>query len=96
LLGIAPFAPHDLRRSAATLCGELGLPEAGISLALDHQSNKDDSGKPLPAVTRKVYNLATRARVAKKREVLDRWAAELRRIIGEPVEAADAEMHLAA
>jgi integrase len=96
LLGIAPFAPHDLRRSAATLCGELGLPEAGISLALDHQSNKDESGKPLPAVTRKVYNLATRARVAKKREVLDRWAAELRRIIGEPVEAADAEMHLAA
>jgi integrase len=52
LLGIAPFAPHDLRRSAATLCGELGLPEAGISLALDHQSNKDESGKPLPAVTR--------------------------------------------
>jgi hypothetical protein len=35
-------------------------------------------------VTRKVYNLATRARVAKKRKVLDAWAIELRRIIGAP------------
>jgi integrase len=85
LLGLAPFTPHDLRRTAATMCGELGLSEAGISLCLDHQANKDESGKPLPAVTRKVYNLATRVRVAKKREVLDAWAVELRRIIGEPV-----------
>jgi integrase len=70
LLGLAPFTPHDLRRTAATMCGELGLSEAGISLCLDHQANKDENGKPLPAVTRKVYNLATRARVAKKRKVL--------------------------
>jgi integrase len=82
LLGLAPFTPHDLRRTAATMCGELGLPESGISLCLDHQANKDENGKPLPAITRKVYNLATRARVAKKREVLDAWAIELRRIIG--------------
>jgi integrase len=85
LLGLAPFTPHDLRRTAATMCGELGLSEAGISLCLDHQANKDENGKPLPSVTRKVYNLATRIRVAKKREVLDAWAIELRRIIGEPV-----------
>ena len=69
------------------MCGELGLSEAGISLCLDHQANKDENGKPLPAITNKVYNLATRARVAKKREVLDAWAVELRRIIGEPVKA---------
>jgi integrase len=93
LLGLAPFTPHDLRRTAATMCGELGLSEAGISLCLDHQANKDENGKPLPAVTRKVYNLATRARVAKKREVLDAWAVDLRRIIGEP---AAAELPLAA
>jgi integrase len=93
LLGLAPFTPHDLRRTAATMCGELGLSEAGISLCLDHQANKDENGKPLPAVTRKVYNLATRVRVAKKREVLDAWAVELRRIIGEP---AAAELPLAA
>jgi integrase len=86
LLGLENFTPHDLRRTAATMCGELGLSNAGISLCLDHQANKDEDGKPLPAVTRKVYNLATRIMVAKKREVLDAWAAELRRINGEPVE----------
>ena len=89
LLGIAPFTPHDLSRTAATMCGELGLSDAGISLCLDHQANKDENGKPLPAVTRRVYNLATRNRVAKKREVLDAWAIELRRIISEPVVKAD-------
>jgi integrase len=89
LLGLAPFTPHDLRRTAATMCGELGLSEAGISLCLDHQSNKDENGKPLPAITRKVYNLATRNRVAKKKNVLDAWAIELRRIIGEPVKAVE-------
>ena len=82
LLGLAPFTPHDLRRTAATMCGELGLSEAGISLCLDHQANKDENGKPLPAITNRVYNLATRNRVAKKRKVLDAWAIELRRIIG--------------
>ena len=84
LLGLAPFTPHDLRRTAATMCGELGLSEAGISLCLDHQASKDENGKPLPAVTRKVYNRATRIHVAKKREVLDAWAIELRGIIGAP------------
>ncbi|KJC40295.1 integrase [Bradyrhizobium sp. LTSP885] len=84
LLGLAPFTPHDLRRTAATMCGELGLSEGSIALCLDHQANKDENGKPLPAVTRKVYNRATRIVVTKKREVLDRWAVELRRIVGEP------------
>jgi integrase len=82
LLGLAPFTPHDLRRTAATMCGELGLSEGSIALCLDHQANKDENGKPLPAVTRKVYNRATLIIVTKKREVLDRWAVELRRIVG--------------
>ncbi|WP_256806322.1 site-specific integrase [Bradyrhizobium sp. Bra64] len=82
LLGLAPFTPHDLRRTAATMCGELGLSEASISLCLDHQASKDENGKPLPAVTRKVYNRATKIMVERKREVLDAWAAELRRIVG--------------
>jgi hypothetical protein len=59
--------------------GELGLLEAGISLCLDHQANRDENGKPLPAVTRKVYNRATLVHAAKKREVLDAWAIEMRR-----------------
>lgn len=84
LLELAPFTPHDLRRTAATMCGELGLSESSISLCLDHQANKDENGKPLPAVTNRVYNRAVRIRVAKKREVLDAWAAELRRIIAGP------------
>jgi integrase len=82
LLGLAPLTPHDLRRTAATMCGEFGLPESGIALCLDHQANKDENGKPLPAITNRVYNLGTRNRVARKRTVLDAWAIELRRIIG--------------
>ena len=72
-------------------------PVGGRYLALpNHQANKDENGKPLPAVTRKVYNLATRARVAKKREVLDAWAVELRRIIGEPATQAETGLRHAA
>ena len=75
------------------MCGELeGVSDAAISLCLDHQANKDENGKPLPAVTRKVYNLATKKRVTEKRKVLDAWAVELRRIIGEP----EAELRLVA
>ena len=84
LLGLEPFTPHDLRRSAATMCGNLGLPEADISLCLDHQASKDENGKPLPAITSRVYNLATTARIARKRKVLDAWAVKLREIIAEP------------
>jgi len=47
--------------------------DAGISLCLDHHAT---------AMTRKVYNLATKKRVAEKRKVLDAWAVELRRIVG--------------
>jgi integrase len=93
LLGLEPFTPHDLRRTAATMCGDLeGVSDASISLCLDHQANKDENGKPLPAITRKHYNLATKKRVAEKRKVLDAWAVELRRMISEPV----AELSVAA
>jgi hypothetical protein len=65
------------------MCGDLeDVSDAGISLCLDHQANKDESGKPLPVATRKHYNLPTKKRVAEKRKVLDEWAVELRRIIG--------------
>jgi integrase len=84
LLGLAPFTPHDLRRTAATMCGNLGLSESAISQCLDHQATKGEDGQPLPAVTNKVYNLSVVGRVERKRKVLDAWAVELRRIIGEP------------
>lgn len=88
LLGLAPFTPHDLRRTAATMCGELGLSESSIGLCLDHQASRDENGKPLPAITRKVYNLATRIAVTRKRQVLDAWAIELRRIVGDDLRMA--------
>lgn len=36
LLGLKPFTPHDLRRTAATVAGELGFSEAAIAKCLDH------------------------------------------------------------
>jgi integrase len=35
-LGIKPFTPHDLRRSAASLMASLGISRGTISLCLDH------------------------------------------------------------
>jgi integrase len=95
LLGLKPFTPHDLRRTAATMCEYLRLPGGDIALCLDHQSSKDENGNDWPVVTREVYSLGFEARVARKREVLDAWAVELRWIIGEPVEA-EAEQRRAA
>jgi integrase len=83
LLGIPPFTPHDLRRTAATMCGNLGLSESAISQCLDHQAIKGEDGQPLPAITNKVYNLSVVGRVERKRKVLDAWAIELRRIVGD-------------
>lgn len=97
LLGIEPFTPHDLRRTAATMCGELDLSESGISLCLDHQRTKDENGEPLPAITNKIYNRATRARVEKKRKILDLWAIELRKIISQKSDdASETDLPLAA
>jgi integrase len=93
LLGMKPFTPHDLRRTAATACEHLGLPGGDISLCLDHQTSVDENGNEWPAVTQDVYSLGFEARVARKRKVLDAWAIKLREIIAEP---AAAELRLAA
>ena len=81
LLGLKPFTPHDLRRTAATLAGELGYSEAAIAKCLDHAITKDD-GENVHRVTG-VYNQSKR--MQQKRAVLDGVAAELRRIFGEPL-----------
>jgi hypothetical protein len=70
--------------------------DAEIAPCLDHQ--------PMPkasrcqAITGRHYNHAQRKNMEAKRRVLDRWAVELQRIIGEPLEAmaADIVMRLAA
>jgi integrase len=85
LLGLAPFTPHDLRRTASTLAGEIGCPDGWVAKCLDHANVKDEDGKPLPRVTRKHYNLSKQLK--QKRFVLDQLDAALRRIIaGLPLE----------
>ena len=81
LLGLRPFTPHDLRRTAATLAGDLGFDDAWIAKCLDHAASKKQE-QIVPIVIGKVYNHSKRMK--EKRAVLDGVAAELRRIIGEP------------
>lgn len=40
LLGIKPFTPHDLRRTAATPADDLGFDDAWIARCLDHAASK--------------------------------------------------------
>lgn len=81
MLGLKKFTPHDLRRSAATLAGDLGLDDAWIAKCLDHAASKK-SEVMVPTVTGKVYNLSKRMK--EKRAVLEKVAKELRRIVGKP------------
>jgi hypothetical protein len=79
LLGLKPFTPHDLRRMAATLAGDLGFDDAAIAKCLDHTVTKKGDAI-VPTVTGKVYNHSKRLK--EKRDVRDGVATELRRIIG--------------
>ncbi|MCK1638946.1 tyrosine-type recombinase/integrase [Bradyrhizobium sp. 157] len=83
LLGLKPFTPHDLRRTAATLAGDLGFDDGWIAKCLDHAASKKQE-QIVPSVTGKVYNHSKRMK--EKRAVLDGVAAEVRRIISEPAE----------
>jgi len=95
LLGLKPFSPHDLRRTAATLAGDLGFDDAWIAKCLDHAASRKQE-QMVPSVTGKVYNHSKRMK--EKRAVLDGVAAELRRIIGKPaaVDHAETEMRVEA
>ncbi|MET4482945.1 site-specific integrase [Bradyrhizobium sp. F1.13.3] len=88
LLGLKPFTPHDLRRTAATLAGDLGFDDAAIAKCLDHAVTKKGD-TIVPTVTGKVYNHSKRMK--EKRNVLEGVAADLRRIVGAP--AANALEH---
>ena len=92
LLGLKPFTPHDLRRTAATLAGDLGFDDAWIANAFHAASKKQE--QIVPTVTGKVYNHSKRMK--EKRAVLDGIAAELRRIIGQPVGQREIELRLVA
>jgi integrase len=81
MLGLVPFTVHDLRRTSATLAGDLGFDDAWIAKCLDHAVTKKGD-TIVPTVTGKVYNHSKRMK--EKRAVLDGVALELRRIIGKP------------
>jgi integrase len=59
MLGLRPFTPHDLRRTAATLAGDLGFDDAWIAKCLDHAASKKQE-QTVPSVTGKVYNHSKR------------------------------------
>ncbi|MGO4513509.1 tyrosine-type recombinase/integrase, partial [Bradyrhizobium sp. 2TAF36] len=67
LLGLKPFTPHDPRRTAATLAGDLGFDDAWIAKCLDHAASKK-AEVVVPTVTGKVYNHSKRMK--EKRAVL--------------------------
>ncbi len=80
LLGLRPCTPHDLRRTSATLAGELGYSDAAIAKCLDHQVSKDEGEK----VARVTGVYVRSKRMDQKRAVLDGVAAALRKIIATP------------
>jgi integrase len=95
MLGLEPFTPHDLRRTAASLLGRLGVPRSTIAACLDH-TVRDDQGGAVPRATGEVYDQDPRLK--EKRDALEKLAAELRCIVGQPVQAesVDVEQRLAA
>jgi integrase len=82
ILGLKPFCPHDLRRTTATLAGDLGFSDGAIATCLDHRAIRDTDGSRIASVTGKVYQHSRR--LNQKRVVLDGIAKALREIIGEP------------
>jgi integrase len=70
LFGLAPFTPHDLRRSAASQMTALGVPRLLVGKVLNH-SERDDITS--------VYDRHDYA--AEKRAALQRWAENVRSII---------------
>lgn len=82
-LGLRPFTPHDLRRTAASLLGSLKVPRSVIALCLDHTIRSDEHGE-IAAVTAIHYDQDPR--IEEKREALQKLADEIGRIISAPAE----------
>lgn len=69
ILGVKPFTPHDLRRTAATHMEEIGISPFIIGHVLNHVSATRAS------VTSRIYARYTYDN--EKRDALDRWAGRL-------------------
>lgn len=79
-LGTEHFTPHDLRRTASTLAGDIGFSDAQIAKCLDHSKERGEDVVEAPSVTGRVY--VQSKRLDEKRAVLDGVDAALREIIG--------------
>jgi integrase len=73
VIGLANFRVHDLRRTAATRMGEMGIVPHTISLILNHVSVSKST------ITSKVYLKYTYDR--EKREALNAWGNRLEEIV---------------
>jgi len=73
IMGVAPWTPHDLRRTAATGMEELGVSPFVVGHVLNHAS------ATRATITSKVY--ARYDYMREKRNALDLWAARLGAII---------------
>ena len=91
LLGLEPFTPHDLRRTAATWARNLGQPRSKIALCLDHRMQQDDDGAKLSAVTLKHYIHGHEIDLREKLEVLMALEGWLLKVIGNSGSSADRE-----
>jgi integrase len=91
LLGLKPFTPHDLRRTAATWARNLGQPLSKIALCLDHRRQQDDDGVRLSAVTLKHYVHAHEIDLREKLETLTALEGWLLKVISDPGTSIDRE-----
>ena len=82
-LSMAHFTPHDLRRTASTLAGDIGFSDAQIAKCLDHSKDRGEDVVEAPSVTGRVY--VQSKRLDEKRAVLNGLDAALREIIGSPI-----------
>ena len=69
---LAPWRLHDLRRTAASNMARLGVPPQVLAAVLNHSPGS------VQGITA-IYN--RHSYEVEKRDALDRWAAELRRIV---------------
>jgi len=79
-LGMEPFTPHDLRRTAASLAADYGCSTASIAHCLDHSKDRGEDVVETPSVTGRVY--VQSKRLAEKREVLNTLDRAIREIVG--------------
>src|SRR5262249_37559507 len=80
-LGIAPWRVHDLRRTCATMLGELGVQPHYIEAVLNHYSKS--AALALPGHRSGVAGTYNRARYeGEMRSALQRWADHLDQITG--------------